>query len=185
MGIPNILSIFRLVLAPVFAVVYLSGIKNAHIYAGIVYIVASVTDLLDGFIARKFNATSELGKILDPLGDKIITFTVLLCITVGGVIPIWVIVIYTIKELLMGIGSLIVQNRASSMPPSNLLGKSATVLLCIVCAALTIFTTIPQNIAVIMISVALAVTILALLSYANTFLKVVSESNGDRESDID
>ena len=57
--------------------------------AAAVYAVASFTDFLDGFIARKYGLISNMGKILDPVGDKLMTLAVLTCITVDGVIPVW------------------------------------------------------------------------------------------------
>ena len=85
--IPNILSIIRLALVPAFVVVFFSESPNAQLYAGLIFILASLTDALDGFIARRFNMVTRLGRILDPLADKLMTVSALLCVTVAGLIP--------------------------------------------------------------------------------------------------
>jgi CDP-diacylglycerol--glycerol-3-phosphate 3-phosphatidyltransferase len=104
MNLPNVLSFFRLCLVPVFVLVYFSSIAHSGILAVIVYGVAALADVLDGKIARKYNMTSTLGKILDPLGDKLMTFVVLVCITIDKVVPLWAVLIFVVKESLMGIG---------------------------------------------------------------------------------
>lgn len=180
MGIPNILSIFRLVLAPVFVVVYFSGLDNARIYAAIIYIMASITDVLDGMIARRYNITSELGKLLDPLGDKVMTFTVLICITIDRVIPVWVVIVFAAKEALMGIGGLILHKKISSIPPSNYLGKAATVVFFIVCTVLMLFPQVSSHTVTVMVTAAIAMMLLAFFRYIATFTKMVKK--GEKEA---
>ncbi|MBR2181146.1 MAG: CDP-alcohol phosphatidyltransferase family protein, partial [Oscillospiraceae bacterium] len=91
MNIPNLLSIFRMCLVPVFVVVFFSDSPHAYAYAAGVYALAGITDVLDGIIARKFNLITKLGKILDPLADKMMTITVFVCISIAGLIPWWII----------------------------------------------------------------------------------------------
>lgn len=181
MGIPNILSIIRLLMAPVFVAVYFSGRENSTVMAAIVYIVASLTDILDGMIARRFNMTSELGKILDPLGDKVMTFTVLICITVGGIIPVCVVLIFAIKEILMGLGGFLLHRRIMSIPGSNILGKSATVVFFVVCTSLMLFPQISTAAAAAMMSVAVIIMLVAFCSYIKTFAGIIKK--GDKEAD--
>ena len=69
--IPNILSVIRLLMVPVFIAIYFSDIKNAEIWALAVFVAAELTDVLDGYLARKNGWTTEAGKILDPLADKL------------------------------------------------------------------------------------------------------------------
>lgn len=175
MGIPNILSIFRLALAPIFAVVYFSGLTSASIYAAIIYILASVTDVADGMIARKYNITTELGKLLDPLGDKVMTFTVLICITIDKVIPVWVVSVFAAKEVLMGIGGLILHKRISSIPPSNYLGKTATVAFFVVCTVLMLVPQISKGTVIVMVTAAIVIMLLAFFRYIVTFSKMVKK----------
>jgi len=179
-SIPNILSMFRLLMAPVFVFLYFSGYTYASLYAAIIFLIASITDVLDGMIARKYGYTTELGKILDPLGDKVMTFTVLICITVDKVIPVWIVIVFAIKEALMGIGGLILHKKVSSIPYSNYLGKAATVVFFVVCSVLILFPDVPKSTAMIMMIVAIMIMVLAFISYLATFLKIIREETDSR-----
>jgi CDP-diacylglycerol--glycerol-3-phosphate 3-phosphatidyltransferase len=182
MNLPNVLSFFRLCLVPVFVLVYFSGAAHAGVYAVIVYGIAALSDVLDGKIARKYHMTSTLGKILDPLGDKLMTFAVLICITIDRVVPLWAILIFVAKESLMGIGGLILFKRLSDMPPSNYFGKCPTIVFFAVCVILILF---KRNIshlgATIMISVAIAVTLVAFVSYVLKFARMISGGKTKQE----
>lgn len=172
---PNILSLFRLCLVPVFIIVYFSGVENASFYAACVYALALFTDFLDGYIARRFNLITNLGKVLDPLGDKMITFSVLACITIDRIIPGWVILIFALKEIMMGLGGLLIHRKAKvEIPPSNIIGKSATVIFFVVCVALMVFD-IPETISLVLICAALIISIVAFISYILSFKKIMTE----------
>ena len=80
MNLPNRLSLLRLCLVPVFAVVFFSPDPNSHSWAALIYAVAFATDIADGYIARRFDMITKLGRILDPLADKLMTFTVIICV---------------------------------------------------------------------------------------------------------
>ncbi len=126
-NVPNILSSIRIFLVPVFAAVYFWQAGSVKIYAAAVYALASFTDFLDGYIARKYDITSNLGKILDPLGDKLMTLTVLTCITIDGVIPIWAVAAVLVKEIVMITGGAVIrQKQGGIIPPSNIFGKTST-----------------------------------------------------------
>ena len=101
MNVPNSLSLFRLLLVPVFVIVFFLGGDNAYIYAALVYVLAEVTDCLDGYIARKFHKITRLGRVLDPLADKLMAFTVLVCIVIESRVPVWAALLFFIKEALM------------------------------------------------------------------------------------
>ena len=173
MNIPNLLSLFRLALVPVFAVVFLSPHPEARLWAAAVYGLAFLTDVADGWIARHFNQITRLGRILDPLADKMMTFTVIICITAARIIPLWAVVIFFIKEAAMGIGALSMYHRTDDVIPSNWLGKISTFVFFVVCAALVLFPAIPSQWAAGMIAVALALTIAAFVSYLWQYLAVV------------
>lgn len=172
-NIPNILSVFRLGLVPVFVSVYFSGTDTSHVYATGVYVLAAFTDFLDGRIARKYNLVSKLGRILDPLGDKIMTFAVLLCITIDKLVPAWAVVVFIVKEGLMAIGGVLVYRKITDMPPANYIGKSATVVFVVVCALLMLIDDIPKAYATAMISVAIIVMLAAFVSYLVRYIKLM------------
>ncbi len=173
MNIPNMLSVFRLILVPVFVAAYFSGSANAKIYATGIYLLAAATDFLDGRIARKYNLVSKLGRILDPLGDKIMTFAVLICITIDKLVPVWAVVIFFVKEMLMAVGGLLVYNKLTDMPSSNYFGKCATVVFVVVCALLMLLKDIPRQYATLMITFAIIVMIVAFISYLVQYIKIL------------
>jgi len=182
-AIPNILSVFRICLVPVFAVVYFSDDGDIKYYAILVYAIAGLSDFLDGFFARRLEAQSSLGKLLDPLGDKLMTFTVMTCITITRPILIWAVVVFFIKEALMGIGGLIIHKKAHiELPPANFIGKSSTVVFFIVCVTLLIFSKLSNTVAIALISIAISLALMALTSYIISYIKIMKTlSNGEIE----
>lgn len=178
--VPNILSAFRICLVPVFVVAYFLDPRTIKIYAAIVYAVASFTDFLDGFIARKYNLISNLGRLLDPLGDKLITLAVLTCITIDKVIPVWAVIAVLCKEILMLIGGAVVRRKeGGEIPSSNIVGKTSTVVFFVVCVTLMLLRdSIPESVATIMISAAIVLMLFALASYLKTFIRVMKRIDG-------
>lgn len=104
MTVPNFITVSRFFLIPVF--IYLMLIKQYEFAIG-VFLFAGFTDVLDGYIARKYNQVSDLGKILDPLADKTIQLAVLLMIVITDIVPnvLPLLIIVFSKEILMAIGS--------------------------------------------------------------------------------
>jgi CDP-diacylglycerol--glycerol-3-phosphate 3-phosphatidyltransferase len=169
---------------PIFIVAYFSDERDIKLFAVFVYALATFSDFLDGFLARKLKASSNLGKILDPLGDKLMTFSVILCMTIRGPIPVWAVLIVGIKEILMAIGGFIVHKVANvEIPPSNLIGKTSTVVFFLVCVTIMLFKDIPHIAAVGMVSGAIVLMFAALASYINTYVKVMKNKDR-REQEI-
>lgn len=129
----------RMCLVPVFIAVFYSDLTYAHSLAACVYAIAGITDVLDGIIARKFNLITRLGKILDPLADKMMTITVFVCITSIGLIPWWTIALLFAKDALMILGGVKLYREMSAVFRSNILGKTATVFLVIGGCSLLLF----------------------------------------------
>ena len=124
-NVPNILSLIRLLMVPLFVWLFLA---DSVVAALVVFILAGATDVADGFIARKYNCTSTLGKILDPLADKAIQLAAFLCLWCKGYVPGWMPVIYLVKELATVIGAFIIFRKTKFVVKSNFFGKLATVL---------------------------------------------------------
>ncbi|MBC2398944.1 CDP-diacylglycerol--glycerol-3-phosphate 3-phosphatidyltransferase [Clostridium tetanomorphum] len=127
MNLPNILTLFRMFLIPFFILVFFSNIKNNIFYSIILFLIAGLTDVLDGYIARKKNLVTKWGIVLDPLADKLMLLTVLTCLTINDIIPLWIIIIVSIKELAMIIAGAILYNK-DFIIPSNIFGKMATLM---------------------------------------------------------
>lgn len=181
MNIPNLLSLFRLALVPVFAVVFFQGGLNARYIAAGIYTLAFLTDILDGWIARRFNMVTRLGRILDPLADKLMTFTVIVCITVAGIIPLWAVAVFFLKEGAMAIGAMCMLGKTGDVIPSNWLGKASTGVFFLVCAALVLFPGIPRPWAIAMISAALALAVAAFFNYLWQYVAVVGRKKRDAD----
>lgn len=125
MNLPNFLTIIRFILVPVMAFFLLT---EKFIAAIIVYVAASITDVLDGYIARKYNLITKLGKILDPMADKLLQFAALLGLWIIGVIPFWITLIFFLKEIFMGLGALKLLHKKDVVVPSMWFGKLSTTL---------------------------------------------------------
>lgn len=121
--VPNLLSIIRILLVPVFVYLYMTE----NFYAAVaVFVVAGITDIVDGYIARKFNFISNLGKILDPFADKLMQFSAFICLAVNEIVPIWMPVFYFVKEISTLIGALFVFKKVKTVVKSHIFGKLAT-----------------------------------------------------------
>lgn len=128
-NIPNILTAIRLMLVPLFPIVYFSNFIHSHYYALIIFIVAGLTDFLDGYIARKYNFITLFGTAFDPLADKLMLLVALLSLYLDHVIPLWVLILMTIKELFMIFtGIYLFLRKEKLVIPSNIFGKLATVV---------------------------------------------------------
>lgn len=122
-NVPNVLTMLRLALIPVFLIFYCTGHEK---WALVTFLVASFTDFLDGYIARKNNQITAFGKLMDPLADKVMVLTALLCQTVTGVFPLAAFIIVMLKELMMVLGGAFMLKR-DVVVYSNMLGKTAQV----------------------------------------------------------
>ena len=98
MNLPNKLTMARILAVPVFIVLYLMG---HNVIATIVFILASLTDMLDGQIARKRGLVTNFGKIMDPLADKILVYSAFICMVQIGIVPGWMLVIILFREFIV------------------------------------------------------------------------------------
>ena len=180
-AIPNIISIFRICLVPVFVFAYFTDARDIKIFAVIVYAVAGLSDLLDGYLARRLDAQSKLGKLLDPLGDKLMTFTVMVCIAIDNIdkpFLIWAVMLMFIKEALLGIGGLVMHKKAhAELLPANVLGKTSTFVFFVVCVTLMVYKNIPDITAILLISAAIGMTLISLGSYLIAYIKIMKARN--------
>ncbi len=120
--IPNILCVVRMVLIPVFVALFFT----VDIYYSLgVFLLASFTDIVDGFIARHFDMVSDVGKFLDPLADKLLKFATVLCFTIRGTLPIYFLIIMLSLDLFLTVSGAIIISEGIIIP-SNLVGKLAT-----------------------------------------------------------
>lgn len=102
--------------------------KMMYEKAFIIYVAASATDALDGFIARKYKLITPLGKLLDPLADKLMLVTVLVCMYLAKRLPLWILLLIFVKEVLQVVGSLVMYKKRDTVVQANIFGKATTVL---------------------------------------------------------
>ena len=104
MNLPNKLTTLRMFLVPVFAVVFLVGGRDNYatrIAACIILRAASITDMLDGKIARKYNLITDYGKFMDPLADKLLVCTAMICLMSFGQLPAWFLIVIIAREFII------------------------------------------------------------------------------------
>ncbi len=140
--IPNMLSIFRIVLLPVIAWLYIG--RNDIPSAIMLLIISGLSDIADGYIARKFNMVSDFGKILDPIADKLTQGVLLICLAVKYDIIFWLVGIFAVKELLMFLMGYLVFKRKDSVNSAKWYGKLNTVIIYTTIVILIIMPDIPQ-----------------------------------------
>lgn len=123
-NLPNALTLLRLLLVPVFAAVYFLLPERRWI-ALVIYLSAALTDLLDGYLARRLNQITWFGKLFDPAADKLMCVMMLYCLAATGRIPWWVLVVVFLKEAYMGLGAFLMYSR-SFVVKSDIFGKVST-----------------------------------------------------------
>jgi CDP-diacylglycerol--glycerol-3-phosphate 3-phosphatidyltransferase len=137
MSIPNILTIVRIILIPVFCLyvfdldtsgLYKSSHPDTLIIAGIIFVLAAATDFFDGYLARKWDQTTTMGKLLDPLADKLLITSALIALIEWDFIPGWTVVIILAREFLItGLRTVLAEAGEKTMEASYL-GKTKTTL---------------------------------------------------------
>ena len=101
MNIPTKITLFRIFLVPVFAVLALSQMKFGNILAAAVFIIASISDFIDGYYARRYNMVTNLGKFLDPLADKILVLTAMIILVSTGRLAVWILIVIMCRDFMV------------------------------------------------------------------------------------
>ena len=164
--IPNLLSLFRLFLIPVYVLIYLKASTAADYYvaAGILA-VSCLTDLIDGKIARHFNMISNLGKILDPLADKATQFTLILCLAFKHPFLWWDVALFVIKESFQLIAGGIMLKGA------QMSGKICTTVLFISLILMVMVPTLPESVIMLLGGLDFVMLSIAFVDYLITYRK--------------
>ncbi len=168
MNIPNALTIIRFLLIPGFVYYFFSPMEYGVRIAIVIFVVAGLTDILDGFIARKYNLITRLGIVLDPLADKLMLLTVLISITLKNQIPFWIIVVVAIKETLLILGAITLFNDHDIVVPANRFGKISTIAF--YTAILAIAFDLPYS--QLFLDGFVLLTVVALVVYVNNYINI-------------
>ena len=170
--IPNVLSLVRIALLPAFSVLYLGS--EAHPswlwWAGAVVILSGLTDLLDGWIARRFNQISEAGKLLDPLADKLTQLTVVVCLATRYQELFVLMLICFGKEIAQVIGGILLLRRGDVVRGSRWFGRLTTVVFYTSMAAFVLFRDMPGWLRVALVVLVSGMMLFAFFGYLKTYL---------------
>ena len=140
--VPNLLSFFRFCLIPV--IIWSYCVKENPLLAGEILLLSGLTDLADGYIARRFHMISNLGKILDPIADRLLIFCSILALGVANIIPWWMLIVVGLRDLIMAVLILVLAQHDYGPLPVHFVGKAGTAMLLIAIVAL-IFADIWSN----------------------------------------
>ena len=177
-NLPNARTLIRFLLIGVYVFLYFNeGLAYNELWAFAVFILAGLTDVLDGYIARRNNQVTKWGKLMDPLADKLMMITVLVCLFIDHVVPTWAMAVIVLKELLMILGAAFLYKNRKVVVQSNFYGKLATVLFYIAIAALVF--ELPH--ARYLLWLAIASTIISFLQYAFSSFREVRGKEGGME----
>lgn len=180
-SIPNFLTALRIVL--IFPLV-LFLMDQDYIMAGIVLLLSALSDMLDGFIARKLNQITNLGKVLDPIADKLTLMSIVVCVNlIYSDIRPFVIVLFS-KELLMLIGGAFLLRIHVRPPAAKWFGKVSTVIFYTSVTALILLKAIwgytNQTLTLVLFSVTTALMLFSLCKYTVLFMRLVHQRDEER-----
>ena len=180
MNLPNKLTTFRVILIPFFVFFMLApnmtGIN--HYIAAAIFIVASLTDLLDGKIARKYNLVTNFGKFMDPLADKLLVCSAMICLIQTGQLAAWIVVIIIAREFIIS-GFRVIASDNGVVIAASYWGKFKTTfqMLMVIVLILNIQMPFFQILGVILTYVALILTVVSLIDYIVKNKDVLKEQN--------
>lgn len=165
--IPNILTILRFFLIPF---ILINLFHDKYVAAFIVITISGITDILDGFIARKYNFITNFGKLIDPLADKFTQVAILMTLSSKDVIPFWILIIVISKELILIVGASFLYGK-ELVVSSKWYGKLSTVLfyVAIICSLFIRQFNIPFDFSLYIYYLALLATVFSLLMYIKAF----------------
>ena len=125
MAIPNILTVMRIFLTPIFIICLFSDFFGAQLWALVIFIVASITDAYDGYLARKNNMVTDTGRFLDPLADKILVSSAFISFSIMGLIDIWMVALIIFRDLFV-MGLRFLMSRRGFIMITSKIAKSKT-----------------------------------------------------------
>ncbi len=185
--IPNILSLFRILLLPLFVTLYLQAETNLEfLRSTIVLAISALTDLADGKIARKYNMISELGKVLDPIADKLTHITIAFCLCWRFPQMLYVLILLVIKELSMMFMALYGTFRKNKKiwDSAQWFGKVCTAIVFVVFIALVLFPNMPTVLANILMTISAVGLAGSMILYIHMFWKLNSRRYQEKHPEL-
>ena len=172
MTLPNLLSIFRLLLIPLFCVVYVA--RGDYKLAAFVLFISGLSDVVDGFVARRFNMVSDVGKVLDPIADKLTQLAVLGCLISRFKRMIVPCVLLGAKELATGVAGLIAVKKTGIVCSAEWHGKLTTVLLYTMMVMHILWHDIPFGVSDLTIALCVAAMVLSFVLYTVRNIRMIA-----------
>lgn len=172
--IPNLLSAFRILLVPVIAVLYCAE-KNYPLTAGVL-LLSGATDVVDGFIARRFHMVSDLGKVLDPVADKLTQAVALGCLLTRFAALWWVLGVLVVKELAMAALGVLVIRRTGQVHGAAWHGKLATCVLYGVIVLHVVWYEMPGEVSSALAAAGVSAIALSLVLYTGAHVRRLRDS---------
>lgn len=176
MNLPNKITIVRALLIPVFLVLMLvEGIPYGQYLAAAVFVIASLTDALDGYIARKYNLVTNFGKFMDPLADKLLVCSALICFVELERMPAWIVIIIISREFIIS-GFRLVASDAGIVIAASYWGKFKTTAQMILSVLLIVHLEYPWFgiLEQVFMYLALILTVVSLVDYLYKNRKVLN-----------
>lgn len=167
LSIPNLLSLFRLILIPVYVVIYLNADSpDAYFLSAAILAVSCLTDMIDGQIARRFNMITTVGKVLDPLADKATQFTLIICLAMKHPVLWYLVVLFFIKECFQLIAGGINLKKGRMLKGALFSGKVCTTVLFISLILMVMIPTFSETVINIIAIIDAIFLIIAFADYA-------------------
>ena len=168
--IPNMLSLFRLLLIPVYVIIYLNADDDVdHYIAGGILAVSCLADLVDGQIARHFNMISNVGKILDPLADKLTQFALIVCLAIKYPVLRLLMILFVVKEIFQLVAGFLTLRKGKMLTGALISGKVSTAVLFVSLIVLVMVPQMDAKYVQIIMWVDTALLAIAFLHYALTY----------------
>lgn len=183
--IPNIISFFRLILIPIFVFTYFKeSITDHYLWSIIIVITSGVSDILDGFIARKFNMVSDVGKVLDPIADKLTQAVVLLCLVINHISILPMFVVLFVKELITLFAAIYLLSNGTKPISSKWFGKLSTVAIfaAMFYTLIVDYCSAPKLPLFILVIIAIVCMIISVVGYFKLFSAHVKGVNNNDEA---
>jgi CDP-diacylglycerol--glycerol-3-phosphate 3-phosphatidyltransferase len=172
MNLPNKLTLIRVLMVPVFVLFMLTNLGGSYgrIIALVLFIVASLTDLLDGYLARKYNLVTNFGKFMDPLADKLLVCSALICFVETGQLPAWMVIVIIAREFIIS-GFRLVASDAGVVIAASYWGKIKTTVQMIMIIALLL----DLSFGIWLAWLAVILTVVSLVDYIAKNIQVIKQ----------
>lgn len=177
MNIPNMLSLLRIALTPLFVLFYMQGEQGTSM---LLLAVAALSDMLDGAIARRFDMITPLGKVLDPVADKLLQLAMLLCLLERSPRLSWLLALHVLRELsLLGLGAL-AYRQSGVLIGAHWYGKLCTALMYLLLGAALVWQTMPERLLELSAELCGGLMVYCLFRYAAEYLQLIRGADGKR-----